>query len=180
MTESYPFIDYLEGLVTREDRGALAALRRGLGQPPGAVPAMYRYVVPWLPAEARPWQEDVYFLVAALFSLHPQPGGVGNLGASFRQAAAKEPATPSEGERISPIERRFTVLLASHQDDLPDSLRHAIGYLASKDLPVDWRQLFQDLPRWGDPSRHVQRDWARAYWGRERQEAPQENEKKES
>ena len=44
------FITYLEELRDREDRGALAALRRGLGQPPGSAVEMYRYVVPWLPA----------------------------------------------------------------------------------------------------------------------------------
>ena len=33
MTKERPFVTYLESL--REDRGALAALRRGLGQPPG-------------------------------------------------------------------------------------------------------------------------------------------------
>lgn len=170
MTMTYPFIDYLESLAQRENRGALAALRRGLGQPPGTVAAMYPYVVPWLPADARPWQEDVYYLVASLFSLHPAPGGSGNLGDSYRRAAAKEPATPAGEERISPTERRFTVLLAAHPDDLPDRLRQAIGFLASKDVPVDWRQLFQDLPYWGDPSRRVQRDWARAFWGRPAQE----------
>lgn len=175
MTETYPFIDYLESLVERENRGALAALRRGLGQPPGAAPAMYPYVVPWLPADARPWQEAAYYLVASLFSLHPAPGGVGNLGANFRLAAAKEPVSSSADERISPVERRFTTLLAAHPDDLPDRLRQAIGYLASKDVPVNWHQLFQDLPRWGDPSRSVQRKWARAYWGRERRDPSEEN-----
>ena len=175
MTETYPFIDHLERLASRENRGALAALRRGLGQPLGAVPAMYPYVVPWLPAEARPWQEAAYYLVAALFSLHPESGGTGNLGASFRLAAARETPASTEEERISPLERRFTALLAAHPDDLPDRLRQAIGYLASKDIPVDWRQLFQDLPRWGHPSRHVQRQWASAFWGRERQENSSEN-----
>ncbi len=175
MTESCPFVAYLESLAEREDRGALAALRRGLGQPPVAVPAMYPYVVPWLPADARPWQEDVYYLVAALYSLHPAPGGAGNLGASFRLAAAKDPAAPAENERTSPTERRFAALLATHADDLPDRLRQAIGFLASKEVPVDWRQLFRDLPRWGDPSRRVQRGWARAFWGRERQENAEEN-----
>jgi CRISPR system Cascade subunit CasB len=175
MTETHPFIDYLEALASRGNRGALAALRRGLGQPPGTVAAMYPYVVPWLSPEARPWQESAYYLVASLFSLHSEPGGVGNLGASFRLAAAKEPGALTEEDRISPIERRFTALLAAHPDDLPDRLRQAIGYLASKEVPVEWRQLFRDLPRWGDPSRRVQRDWARAYWGRERQETPEES-----
>jgi CRISPR type I-E-associated protein CasB/Cse2 len=71
MTQSQPFITYLESL--REDRGALAALRRGLGQPPGTAREMYPYVVRWLPAEASAQREAAYFLVAALFAYHPNP-----------------------------------------------------------------------------------------------------------
>lgn len=168
--EPHHFIAYLQRLAEREDRGALAALRRGLGQPPGTVAAMYPYVVPWLPAEAPPWREATYYLVAALFALHPLPGGSGNLGASYRRAEAKEPP-PAESDRISANERRFTALLAAHPDDLPGQLRQAVGYLASKEIPIHWDQLFADLARWGAPSRRVQQEWARAYWGREQQES---------
>jgi len=35
------FVAYLQGLQVCEDRAALAALRRGLGQPPGTEPHMY-------------------------------------------------------------------------------------------------------------------------------------------
>lgn len=174
MTETYPFIDYLESLASQENRGALAALRRGLGQPPGTVAAMYRYVVPWVPAEANAWQEGVYYLIASLFSLHPMSGNVGNLGDSFRLAAGKEPAPPAE-DRVSPVERRFTALLAAHPDDLPNHLRQAIGYLASKEVPVNWRQLFRDLFYWSDPSRRVQKAWARAFWGSAPQESSEES-----
>ncbi|MBC7236477.1 MAG: type I-E CRISPR-associated protein Cse2/CasB [Chloroflexi bacterium] len=165
MPEPHPFIAYLHNLASKEDRGALAALRRGLGQPPGTVPAMYPYVVPWLPVDARPWQEAAYYLVAALFALHPDPGGAGNLGASFRLAEAKEGGSAAD-ERVSAVERRFTALLSVHPDDLPDYLRQAIGFLRSKEVPVDWHQLFQDIQNWGHPAHRVQREWARAYWGR--------------
>jgi len=162
--EPIAFVAYLQRLNKEEQRGALAALRRGLGQPPGTVPAMYPYVVPWLPADAHPWQEAPYYLVAALFALHPAPGGTGNLGDSYRRAEGDQAAAGEE--RVSANERRFTALLAAHPDDLPDYLRQAVGYLASRDVPVNWDQLFRDLGRWGDPSRRVQQEWARAYWGR--------------
>lgn len=175
MTEPIGFVSYLQRLAEREDRGALAALRRGLGQPPGTVAAMYPYVVPWLPAEARPWQEAAYYLVAALFALHPAPGGVGNLGYSFRLAERQEPGERGADERASANERRFVALLAAHPDDLPDRLRQAISFLASKEVPVNWHQLFRDIARWADASRRVQNEWARAYWGRDRQEENKEN-----
>lgn len=168
MTQSQRFVSYLEALARREDRGALAALRRGLGQPPGTVAAMYRYVVPWIPAEAPPWEEAAFYLVAALFALHPVSSRDANLGASYRHAGAAEAGDGGgDAERVSATERRFTALLASHPDDLPERLRYAVAFLRSRDIGVNWAQLFDDIRRWGDPSRRVQREWARAYWGRE-------------
>lgn len=157
MTKTHPFITYLEGL--RDDRGALAALRRGLGHPPGTAASMYRYVVPRLPDDASPWREDAYYLVAALFAYHPMEGGKGNLGKHF--ADARDP----QGDDTA-IERRFTVLLAAHSDDLPFYLRQAISFLKSKDVPVNWHRLLSDVLAWGHPDRYVQQQWARAFWGR--------------
>src|SRR5450759_404004 len=73
MTESLerePLVGYLERLRDKDDRGALAALRRALGKPPGEAPEAYPYVVPFLPREVSAWQEQVYYLVAALFAVH--------------------------------------------------------------------------------------------------------------
>jgi CRISPR system Cascade subunit CasB len=157
MTQVDPFIDYLESM--RDDRAALAALRRGLGQPPGSAADMYRYVVPWLPDDAPRWREDAYYLVAALFAYHPAQGGAGNMGHHF--ARARDP----QGEDTA-IERRFTVLLAAHPDDLGFCLRQAVSFLRSKDVPINWHQLLSDVTNWGHPDRYVQREWARAFWGR--------------
>ena len=157
MTETHPFISYLESLA--EDRGTLAALRRGLGQPPGAVPGMYRYVVPWLAEEAPAWREEAYFTIAALYAYHPLAGGTGNMGQHY--ARARNP----QGDDTA-LERRFTALLSAHQDDLAFYLRQAISFLRSKDIPVDWHQLLADYLAWGHLSRYVQRNWARAFWGR--------------
>src|SRR5690606_39576463 len=51
------FIASLEALADRQDRGALAALRRGLGNKPGEVADVYPYVLPWLPSTASPREE---------------------------------------------------------------------------------------------------------------------------
>ena len=157
MTKTHPFITYLEGL--RDDRGALAALRRGLGQPPGTVADMYRYVVPWLPDGTPPWRETAYYLIAALFAYHPDVGGIGNMGRHF--ARARDP----QGDNTA-IERRFTALLAAHPDDLDFYLRQAISFLKSKEAPVNWHQLLFDVLAWDHPERYVQQQWARAFWGR--------------
>ena len=162
MTKTHPFVSYLEGL--RDDRAALAAMRRGLGRPPGTVADMYRYVVPWLAADAPIWLERAYYTVAALFAYHPAPGSTGNMGDHF--ARARDP----RGDDTA-IERRFTALLAAHPDDVDSYLRQAVSLLKSKEVPIEWHQLLSDLLGWGHPDRYVQRQWARAFWGRHNLEA---------
>ena len=162
MEKQYPFITYLEGL--RDDRAALAALRRGLGQPPCTVADMYRYVVPWVGTDAARWMEEAYYLVAALFAYHPLPGGIGNMGRHF--ARTRDPESSNTA-----IERRFTALLAAHPDDLDYYLRQAVSFLKSKEVPVHWHQLLSDLLAWGYPDRYVQQQWARAFWGHPGREA---------
>jgi CRISPR system Cascade subunit CasB len=160
--KTHPFVEYLESLRERDDRGALAALRRGLGEPPGSVPATYRYVVPRLPEDCPPWKEDAYYLVAALFAYHPKKGGTGNMGDHF--AAARDRQRDDTA-----IERRFTALLAAHREDLPHYLRQVVAFLKSNEVPVNWHQLIRDVQNWGHPAGYVQKDWARAFWRRRAQ-----------
>ncbi|HID33062.1 MAG TPA: type I-E CRISPR-associated protein Cse2/CasB, partial [Anaerolineae bacterium] len=113
----HPFIAYLYALAQREDRQALAHLRRGLGKKPGAAPEMFPYIVPWLPSPLYPQEEKAYYAIASLFALHPAIVANGNMG--DHMAATVEPG------REDAVERRFVALLASHPDDLPDFLRQA-------------------------------------------------------
>lgn len=154
--EPHPFIRYLQNLAEGQNRGALASLRRGLGQPPGTAAEMYRYVEPFLGADAR-YKEDAYYLVAALFALHPESTDFGDMGSHMAAARA-------EGNEDA-LERRFTALLAAHPDDLPDYLRQAVSFLKSKDIPINWNELLRDLQGWGREDRFVQKKWARSFWG---------------
>lgn len=158
------FVARLQRLVTEDDRGALAMLRRGLRRAPGNEPAMHKYVVPWL-GDEKGWREDVFYLVASMFAFHPTnwPEDTEdkdpNLGASFARLSR------SDGGSVEAVERRFTVLLSTHQEDLHVQLRHAVSLLKSKDVPVDWVRLLSDLRWWGNDDRSVQRRWAKAFWG---------------
>ena len=167
------FIDFLNGLVIREDRAALAALRRGLGKEPGTVPAVYPYIMPFVHEADPPWVEMRFQLIAPLFAWHqldwPRESSQGtspvhNLGASL---ARLRRAVDSES-----IEQRFVALLNAHSDDLPNHLRHAVGLLKTRDLPIDWAQLLQDLAGWNWESRAIQRAWAKAFWGEAARDAP--------
>lgn len=166
--EVQPFIAYLQSLAEKQERGALAALRRGLGQPPGTVAETFRYVEPWLGEKRSPAREAAFYLVASLFALHPKTTHQGNMGAHLAQ-------TRSEGGEDA-LERRFTALLAAHPDDLPFYLRQAVSFLKSKEVPVNWNELLWDLQNWDekrdDPRRSVQKKWASAFWSRSNQPNP--------
>ena len=158
-SEPHPFIRYLQKLEADNNRGALASLRRGLGQPPGTVADMYRYVEPFLggmESGAR-FKESAFYLVAALFALHPQSTDSGDMG---KHMAAARTEAGSDA-----LERRFTALLAAHPDDLPEYLRQAVSFLKSKDVPIHWDELLHDLQGWGREDRSVQKKWARSFWG---------------
>lgn len=95
-------------------------------------------------------------LVASLFALHPAEGGSGNLGAAFARLRASD--------RTESTEKRFLALLNCHRDDLTNHVRQAVCLLKSKEIPVNWDQLIEDLLNWDNPDRLVQKDWAKSYW----------------
>lgn len=150
-----PFVSYLCGLAQREDRGALASLRRGAGKEPGTVAEMHPYVARWLPEGAGLHKQNVYYLVASLFAMHPQHSdNIRSLGATFRRFA---------GDSGS-IEKRFVALLNAHREDLPRHLRHAVSLAKSKDAPINYDLLMKHLMAWDSESRWVQRNMARDFW----------------
>lgn len=166
MSYEHGFVTYLESLA--EDRAALAALRRGLGQPPGTVPDMHRYVIPFLPESvyAGSWSEQTYYLIAALYALHPSGTAEGNIGSHFARTLDPNP------DYNTAVERRFTALLTAHPQDLHFYLRQAISFLRSKEVPVNWHQLMWDVLKWDDPDRapQVQKRWAAQFWRRRQQQ----------
>lgn len=167
--KEHSFVTYLQALKESDQRGALADLRRGLGQEPGTAPQMYRYVIPRLPSNPPKWVETSYYLVAALFASHTESTDQGNFGAHMADARA-------DGNDEA-LERRFTALLSAHPDDLPNYLRQSVSLLKSKDIPVNWSRLLTDLQQWGSPERgdYVRKSWATSFWGYRKAE-PEENE----
>lgn len=156
------FITHLNSLRTDSQRGtaAMAALRRGLGRPPGSAAEMHRYLVPAL-GNAEGWWADARYLVASLYAYWHQghsdhvPSTSANFGASFARLK----------DESDSIEKRFEALLNSHVDDLPQHLRHAVGLLKGKDVSVSWAQLLYDVSHWDSETRFVQRNWAKGFWG---------------
>lgn len=150
------FIEHLRRLADRDDRGALAALRRSLQEPSGVAMSACPYVVPFLPAEQDPYRERMFFLVAALFALHPTHASGVSLGHAFRRI---DQGAGSESTRA-----RFVALLDAHPDDVADHLRHAVSLARAHDVPLDWVRALKDLLGWRSSERWVQRKLAHDYW----------------
>jgi len=157
------FVSFLNRLLAEGDRGALAALRRGLGKKPGTSAEMHRYVAPFISEKTSAWRSDCLYICAALYAEWHQGRTTAavdepsDLGSSFRRLAIK-----SDSESL---EKRFEALLACHCEELHVHLRHAVSLLRSKDVSLDWGQLLYHITNWNHMRRWVQRQWAQSFWG---------------
>jgi CRISPR system Cascade subunit CasB len=168
---------------SKADRAALARLRRTLGKSPNRAVEAYQYVACWTDGVKDEWQVQCYYLVASLFAMYPSQswhppkiegsGWVLNLGDSFRRLDEAMRERSQTDERSPSLERRFTSLLVSRREDLPERLRHAVSLLRSYDIPIDWFQLLNDLGWWEQRERasssrdrfiSTQRQWANSFW----------------
>ncbi len=146
------FVDYLLLLAKREDRGALADLRSGLGMEPASMYRVHRHVVPY--RYRKTCDDRWYYLVATLFGLFPEHRKGYSFGSAFQLLKAKSDS----------MEARFVALLNAHPDDLDGHLRHAVSLLKSYDQPLDWYRLFSDLLQWESLDGKVQLGWARDFY----------------
>ncbi len=148
------FIGYLLSLAKegKEDRGALADLRSGLGKDPGEIARVHKHVVRYLPEKC--YNDHWYYLIATLFGEFSQHRKGRSFGGAFRSLKKESDS----------MEARFIALLNAHPDDLSDHLRHAIRLLKANEQPPDWFQLFEDLLQWSHPDGYVQLRWARDFY----------------
>lgn len=159
----------LESLARSENRGALAALRRGLGKPPGEAPEMFSFVESAFDrADSPGGAPGEAYVVASLFALHPKhhreaTGWHSGLGRSFRTLRRLD------GDEDQGVVRRFTALLDASDEALPEHLRHLVALLKSRrpEATIDYLQLFYDLRDWDRLDHRVQKRWAAEFWGRD-------------
>lgn len=156
------FVGKLERLAADDDRAALARLRRGLGKEPGFATERDGWVIARLPPLN---QRDlsIFALIASLFASHPESGGRGNFGASFRVLGRLNGT--ADGKPNESVEKRFVALLNTNLEDLGNHLRHAVTLLKANNVAVDWRLLLHDISGWNHSDRWVQLRWSREFWG---------------
>jgi len=145
------FCSYLLSLA--EDKAAMSALKRGAAHQPGEYTPQFRYIVPFIPEKT---YELPYFLTATLFGIHPVNSSAGSFGSAFKGIYQ---ATGSDS-----IELRFNALLQAREEDLPYHLRNAVSLLASKNIPVNYTELFDAIRNWNHPDKFVQKKWAKEFW----------------
>lgn len=155
------------GNDTRPDaRARRARVRRGVGQVPGDAPDVSRVIEPLLSRVAaqispqnRQAFDDLAYIIAPLYALHPQSVNTGTMGTHFRQLVGP-------GEVPASVERRFVALLGAGLEELPEVLRQAVLLLRAQAIPINWPQLFADLLHWSrsEGRIRVQRAWSRDFW----------------
>ena len=151
------FVGALRPLSQRNDRGSLAALRRGLS--PATVMDAWP-VVSRLGGDIGPCGESVFVEIAALFAMHPTDSSGGNFGTTCRAIAIDD-----QGDPVESYERRFRRLLASDSPvDVSGQLRAWVRIAAAKGVGVNYEALFADLWNWRWYADDIRVQWARAFW----------------
>ncbi len=153
------FVGALRLLQKKQDRGSLAALRRGFS--PATVMDAWP-VVHRLDGEIGLPGESVYVDIAALFAEHPVESTARNFGDTCRAVA-----TDDKGVLIDSHERRFRRLLASDSPtDLAGQLRAWIRLAGKpgKVVGVNYEALFLDMRFWSGSAQKTRVEWARSFW----------------
>ncbi|KJH65970.1 type I-E CRISPR-associated protein Cse2/CasB [Chromobacterium violaceum] len=160
------FVLHLQQLA-EQDRGALAALRRSVGFPPGAYPPAFPHVERFVPPDSH--AEDSFrlalYIAASLFALLPKHQTGQSLAAAFGKLwRARESDS---------VEKRFITLLDAEPEQLPNYLRQAVTLLAADGYGLDYQALLRDLNYWLSPWQREQydgttsRDKVRRNWARD-------------
>jgi len=140
----------------RNDRGKLAALRRGLTD------NRQLQVDAWpvVASLGGDISQPIFVSVAALFASHPEESNASDLGETCRRIAL------GDGKEMpDSFQSRFRRLLAS--GDVPDvsgQLRSWIRLAAGKGIGINYESLFADLWNWPWYSEDIRVKWAKSFW----------------
>lgn len=150
----------------REDRGAMANLRRGFS--PGTDHRAWPWIARWCNLTSDR-QRMIYTTVAAAFATHPETADTGNLGATLRRIALGDQS--DKDQALQSFEARFRrFLTCSRAEEVCRRLTSVVRAAAQGGIPINYEQLFIDLWFWDDYPGRVKVQWAAAYWGGQREE----------
>lgn len=165
------------------DRGAQAALRRGLGQPVAHSPRLHRYVVPLIRQGMHRSEQQAFYTVASLIAAAPRTdtppdsgdddgdgdGGLepGNGAAAWRPSlgASMGRAVAAGRMREGSAEDLLFRLTRSPMPTLIRRLPPLISQLSGAGGAVDFPQLLADLRRWEFRRDQVAERWLQDFYG---------------
>ncbi len=156
------FLDQLQQWVKRDDRAALANLRRGFSET--TEHRAWPYLAEWCDL-ANDRDRTIWRTIAAGAATLESSANTGNLGVTLRELALGRSAEKKD-EALNSFAGRFRRLLACDSvGELCDHLTPIFRAAKQKEIPVNFRQLFWDLVKWGNDPQAVRTRWAQAYWG---------------
>ena len=148
------------------DSAALAALRRGLGMPPGESPECWPWTVPLSADHGQAWETAIHHTLT-LYALHQQSRSESmhrrdntTLGQACRILQSRR--MDSQG-----VERRFLAAATSDTvDELANHLRGLVILLRGEGVALDYDRLFWDLLGWETPTEagRTRRRWGRDFY----------------
>lgn len=164
---AHAFIGIVRGWHT-DQKGRLAVLRRNAGEPlknARGVTWMYDLLNDF----ERAYGDETLFLAATLLALdRPFLNGGRTFTGSLGRTMGVLKGAP--GANADSLERRFAILLDADFDpktgegELPFRLRQTVKLIASKGSGIDWARLLDDLRRWNDADKPVQKRWAKDFY----------------
>ncbi len=148
----------------RQDRGKLAAIKRGLSDTTQEF--AWPYLAPYCDL-TNPHDLAIWRTVAgAAATLMPDSlvrKGVGNIGATMRKLVLADAAGKKPEDALASFDARFRRLLTCRTaQELCPRLVTVIRAVAVKKNPMDVEKLHEDLLRWEQED--VRIEWARGYW----------------
>lgn len=161
------FLDEIRAAVARNDRGKLAALRRGFSETTEHY--AWPYIAPYCEI-TDPRQRAIWLTVAGAAALLEPKGflssNVGNMGATMRDIALGLEKGKKPDKALNSFEARFRRLLTCQTtEEICRHLIRAIRAAEAKEIRVDVVKLFWDLQDWENHAkRDVRVEWAQGYW----------------
>jgi len=159
-------------------RGMLANLRRGIGEIPGSVPALWEITFNGLPemlcgTDSSPSKAEWSVHTAlTLYALHQQGKDIkehpmNKKGASLGKALRSLVRSEEDEKRVK---RRFDAAATSDSlEEFSHHLRGLVQLLKGQNIPLDYPALAEDLYWFQNPD---QRDLVRLGWGRDYYRVP--------
>ena len=167
-----------------EARSVLARMRRGVGKHPGSTPELWEMTLDGLPEPlagkgrmGEPTRgEHAVHTALTLFALHqqghdPAKDLMSKDGVKFGNAVRRIAENEDDVQRVK---RRFDAAVTSESmDEFSNHLRGLVQLMRSKDIPMDYPRLAQDLFNFANIK---YRDDVRLKWGRDFYRYREENE----